>query len=684
MAASPPSPCWVSDLESTRPIIGQDAGYARGTTTPMLLKAAAERRGGKTFFVTSDGDAVSGADFYSLSRRVAKGIVAADVAPGHGICIVGGNSVEWFAADWGAMLASTLPSPSYVSNSAEILAYIMDHSRSCLCFVDDEETMTKAIAARAQMSGDTLRSIVVWGPQIDLSRYRDHASYLLTWEEFLATGDGVSDGEIDERMALARPESCAKLIYTSGTTGPPKAVMISHDNLYYIGQVTVREYGITDQDTTVSYLPASHIAANSLDCMGPIVGGVTVYLAQPDALRGSLVETLRAVRPTCFFAVPRVWEKIQERMVGMRTTMGPLKRLVSNWAKSVGAAASNAEDAGGAAPLGAFLAEQLVFANVRRALGLDRARLIFNTAAPLQPSTSDYFRSLRIKILDVSLRRRRARCSAPVSAVAPVGRQCTDQLPVSHARAPLAQVYGMSEATGSFTTTRPDHYRRGSVGTACKGIEVKLHKRDESTGEGELCFRGRNVFLGYLGDAAESEATLDDDGFIHTGDLATMDADGFVHITGRAKELIVTSGGENVAPSLIESALLSAMPAICRAFAVGDARKYVSCLLVPFMDEAGQLTGPAALVSPHARAASDAVGDSAWTAYVKDGIAEASKSAISSVAKVKRFSLLTEDFSVQPRRGCAKGELTPTLKVMRKAVVQNYAPVIDAMYARRE
>lgn len=393
---------WVSDLQATREILGKDEGFPRGVTVPMMLKSFAEKRKDRTAFVAADGEQVSALQFYNLARRIAKGLIAANVQPQQGVCILGGNSVEWFATDWGSVLASAIPAPSYVTNSAEIVAYILDHSSSVFCFVDNEEALAKAIAAKAQAAKDTVRYIVVWGSDVDLSKYRDHASYLLTWNEFLDTGDSISDDIVDGRMAIARPESCAKLIYTSGTTGPPKAVMISHDNCYFIGAVTVNQYNICDTDTSVSYLPASHIAANSLDCMGPIYSGITVYLASPDALRGSLVDTLKAVRPTCFYAVPRVWEKIQERMVGMRSNMGSLKLAISDWAKSIGTAASDAEDRGDRLPFCTFFAENLVYANVRKGLGLDRARLIFNTAAPLQPSTNAYFRSLRLKILDVS------------------------------------------------------------------------------------------------------------------------------------------------------------------------------------------------------------------------------------------------------------------------------------------
>lgn len=637
--APPPSPFFVSDLATPRPV-ARGAGDATGTM-PAALAAAARDRPDDALFVTPDGAPVSAAAFYALARRVGKALVASRLARGEGAVILGFNSIEWFAADWGAMLAGVLPAPSYQTNSPEVVAYIMDHSRAGICFVDDEDAMVKAIAAKAQAQGDSCRSIVVWADKIDMSKYRDHASYLLLWDEFLQMGDDVPDTELDNRMQLAQPDECAKLIYTSGTTGPPKAVMISHDNMHFTAEVIVDMYKIKPGDTSVSFLPASHIAANTLDCMGPVLTDITVHFARPDALQGSLVDTLKRVRPTHFYAVPRVWEKIQERMLGLRRGMGRITLAISDWAKATGAAACDAEDRGERMPFGTGIAERLVFSNVRRQLGLDRARLIVNTAAPLQPVTSDYFRSLRMRILDI---------------------------------------YGMSEGTGGFTTTSPSAYKRGSVGRVIPGIDMKLADRDAATGEGELCFRGRNVFMGYLSSPGESAAAFDEEGYLRTGDLARVDDDGYVFITGRAKELMVTSGGENVAPALIESLLISAMPALSRAFAVGDARKYVACLLVPYMEDDGTLIGEAAIVSASVRMASEIAGDQDWTSYIERGIAKANEGAISNVAKVKRHAVLTSDFSVDPRPGCSKGELTPTLKVKRKIAYENYAALIDSIY----
>lgn len=211
-------------------------------------------------------------------------------------------------------------------------------------------------------------------------------------------------------------------------------------------------------------------------------------------------------------------------------------------------------------------------------------------------------------------------------------------------------------------------------------MEIKF-ANNGADDEGELCFRGRNVFLGYLSNSEESAKTIDADGYLHTGDLGHIDQDGFLFVTGRAKDLLITAGGENVAPELIESSLLAEMPAISRACAVGDGRKYISCLLIPFMDDMGNLSGLAARVSDKVDTAAEAVNDESWMSYIRNGIETVNKTAISNVAKVKRFTLLPRDFSVDPQDGWEQGELTPTLKVRRNVVVKNYAREIDAMYS---
>lgn len=624
------SSSWATNVTDLRPIIGQRLEYPAETLSTAIA-AAAERDPERPLYTTANGQTYTLGQFYALARQVAKACLSLHLKPFDGVGILGFNSVEWFAVDVGATLAGGLPSGIYTTNKAEIVSYILQDSRSRIIFVDDVQALEKVLSIVHECS--TLKAVVIWG-DVDLTKYPDHEGFVQKWNDFIALGDGVSDADLDSRSNQQVPENVCKLIYTSGTTGPPKGVMISHDNVVFTVRLVKDFTGMTSADHLVSFLPCSHIAANVVDIAGPILGGFQITFAEPDALKGSLVKTLKKIRPTVFMAVPRVYEKIQEKLLEIGAQSGPLKRAISSWAKSIGTAASQARDCGDELmPWGYQLARMLVFNNVKKALGLDRCRLLVNCAAPLQKSTEAYFKSLDIR---------------------------------------LADVYGMSEATGPLTCNIGE-YRPGTSGKPIRGCEVKLDNKDE-TGEGELCFRGRNIFVGYLHNRQETAKTIDDEGFIHSGDLGRVDEDGFVTITGRAKELIVTAGGENVAPALAEADVRLALPALSRVFVVGDKRKFISCLLIPYVNEEGELIGPAARVNPDVKTATEAANDSIWTQHINEGLEKANKHAISNAAKIRKFRMLPNDFSVDT------GELTPSMKVKRKVVVEKYADVIESMY----
>eukprot|EP00178_Gracilaria_changii_P025332 TRINITY_DN78098_c0_g1_i1.p1 TRINITY_DN78098_c0_g1~~TRINITY_DN78098_c0_g1_i1.p1 ORF type:complete len:628 (+),score=111.28 TRINITY_DN78098_c0_g1_i1:318-2201(+) len=626
-----PATTWVTKVTEKRPIIGEDEGMPR-QSFPQAMAEAVRERGHMEQFFLPDGTAYTLAQFHEIAVKVAKALLHLKLEPFEGVNILGFNSLQWFAADVGATLAGCLPAGIYTTNKAQIVAYIINHSRSRVIFVEDEPLLQKVLSVVDQC--DALLAVVVWG-NVDLSKYSEHAHLLKSWDQFLALADGVSDAELQAIAANQSPENVCKLIYTSGTTGPPKAVMISHDNIVFTARITAKLTNITPSDHLVSFLPCSHIAANMVDIAGSILVGIKVTFGEPDALKGSLVKTLKQVRPTLLLAVPRVYEKIHEKLLQIGAANGPFKRAIASWAKSIGTAASQARDAGDdLMPWGYNLARLLVFDNVRKALGLDRCRMLFNAAAPLQKTTEAYFKSLDLRIHDI---------------------------------------YGMSEGTGPLTANY-GRYKAGTSGRVIPGVEVKAINQDE-TGEGELCFRGRNIFVGYLENPEETSKTIDDDGFIHTGDLGRIDEDGYVSITGRVKELLVTAGGENVAPALAESSIREELNAICRVFAIGDKKKFISCLVVPYMDEEGNLIGPATKVNPNVTTAADAVNDPVWLKYVNEGVERANTHAISNAAKVRKFRILSKDFTVEG------GELTPTMKVKRKVVVEKYESLIDDMYA---
>jgi len=462
--------------------------------------------------------------------------------------------------------------------------------------------------------------------------------------------------------AAAQPQDVASLVYTSGTLAMPKACMISHDSIMFVATSVLERFAATEDERMVSYLPLSHIAAAMLDIYGAAIVGFAVTMAQPDAQKGSLVHTMRAARPTIFFGVPRVYEKLSEKMRAVGAASGCCVRGISRWAKRVGAAATRAEEVGEPAPWGYAAARLMAFNLVRDALGLDACRFLVSAAAPVAPETLAYFASLNM---------------------------------------PIHEVYGMSETTGPATACMPDRRRTGTCGRTLPGMEVAVFRvftaADGSLAcdtaseplpagaEGEVCMRGRHIMVGYKDDVAATAAAIDGRGWLHSGDLGRLDDDGFLTITGRAKELIKTAGGENIPPLRLENTIKEELAAVSHAVVVGDRRRYLVVLLAlrTEMDGGGlptptlDATATAALAAAGCTAAtvSEAATSAAFRAYIDAGLRRANDRAISNAQAVQYWHLLPRDLSVPG------GELTPTLKIKRSVVTRMYAADIDAMYA---
>jgi long-chain-fatty-acid--CoA ligase ACSBG len=416
---------------------------------------------------------------------------------------------------------------------------------------------------------------------------------------------------------------------------------------------TTRRGKMDGTDRLVSYLPLSHIAAQMLDMHMPMESGCQIYFAQPDALKGSLVTTLKEVRPTTFFGVPRVWEKMYAKLQEIAKSSTGIKKKLSTWAKKQAALHWESLEYGNAgkvkSPPMYFLAKKLLH-KAHVALGLDRCYAFYVSAAPIEVKILKYFMSLDI---------------------------------------PIMELFGQSECTGPHTVNMYDGFKVGTVGRPLLGTETKL---DPVTGE--LCYRGRHVFAGYMKMDDQTHSTIDADGWLHSGDVAVLDADnhphvpppsGFMSITGRIKELIITAGGENIPPVLIEDALKDAMPALSNAMVIGDKRNFLTvllCLLVE-VDEDGvasnKLTGMALETSREigsdATTTTQARDCPKWKTYFDNGLKAANSKSTSNAQKVGKWALLDTDFT-------EKGtELTPTLKLKRSVAAEKYKPIIDALYA---
>ncbi|VEN60870.1 unnamed protein product [Callosobruchus maculatus] len=366
--------------------------------------------------------------------------------------------------------------------------------------------------------------------------------------------------------------------------------------------------------------------------------GAAVYFADKDALKGSLIFTLQEAQPTRFLAVPRVWEKIYEKMQQVAAQNGYIKRTISAWAKSY-ALQHHLDKINGVKShsWGYTLASSVIFKKVKQALGLNRCTQFFSAAAPLAPEIKKYFLSIDIPIMDC---------------------------------------FGMSEASGAHTICVEGASNLDTIGMTIQGMKTKIHNPDEN-GQGEICMYGRHVFMGYLNDREKTNEALDSEGWLHTGDLGRVDEKGFVYITGRLKELLITAGGENVPPVPIEQAVKSHLPHISNAFLVGDKRKFLSILLT-LKTEVDVETGiPQDTLLPTVQKWLDSLGCPAKTvtevnkaqdpkllAALKEGVDKANKQATSNAQRIQKLALLPADFSLPT------GELGPTMKVKRRVVEQ--------------
>ncbi|XP_054661527.1 long-chain-fatty-acid--CoA ligase ACSBG2 isoform X2 [Grus americana] len=587
--------------------------------------------------------------YYDECWKAAKSFLKLGLERFHGVCILGFNSAEWFIADIGAILAGGFAVGIYTTNSPEACHYVAENCSANVLVVENHKQLQKILEIQHKLPH--LKAIILYGEEL-----KEKRPNLYSWSEFMDLGRDVPDTQLREIIESQKPNQCCTLIYTSGTTGQPKGVMLSHDNLTWTASAAGRFIMLVDakvkQELVVSYLPLSHIAAQMSDIWSAMTFGVQVFFAQPDALKGTLVDTLREVRPTAFLGVPRVWEKMEEKMKSIGAKSSAFRRKVASWAKGVGLQ-TNLKRMNGYSevPVNFCLAKHLVYKKVRKAIGLDRCTKCYTGAAPITRETLEFFLSLNI---------------------------------------PVFELYGMSESSGPHTISLPHAFKLTSCGKEVTGCRTLIHKPD-GDGTGEICFSGRHIFMGYLNMEEKTKEAIDEDGWLHSGDLGKHDKDGFLYITGRIKELIITAGGENVPPVPIEDAVKEAVPIISNAMLVGDKAKFLAMLLtlkcnvdVETGEPGDDLTAEAIeycqKLGSKATKVSEIISskDKAVYAAIQKGISAVNERAVSNAQKVQKWVLLEKDFSL------FGGELGPTMKLKRSVVAQKYKDQIAQFYANMD
>ncbi|XP_067291957.1 long-chain-fatty-acid--CoA ligase ACSBG1 isoform X2 [Pseudorasbora parva] len=601
------------------------------------LTALATKRG-------NDWEKVTFSEYYHLSRMAAKSFLKLGLERFHSVAILGFNSAEWFIAAVGSVFAGGIMAGIYTTNSPEACLYVANDSRANVIVVENQKQLDKILQVRDKLPH--LKAIVQYSGSL-----KEKIPNLYPWEEFMGLGLGISDQELDKVISSQKANQCCVLIYTSGTTGSPKGVMLSHDNITWTAHHASRAGDMQPaeirQESLVSYLPLSHIAAQIYDLWTGIQWGEQVYFAQPDALKGSLVDTLREVNPTAHMGVPRVWEKIMEKIKEGISRCGYMKRKLVTWAMSVSLEANQRLIKDEEKSFLFTLADSLVLQKLRAELGFSSCVKFFSGAAPIGSETLQFFLSLNIH---------------------------------------LYEAYGMSESSGPHFMSGPKVYRLLSCGKVVPGCRYKLANID-ADGIGEVCFWGRNVFMGFLNLEDKTKQALDEDGWLHSGDLGKVDEDGFLYITGRIKELIITAGGENIPPLPIEDAVKQELPIISNAMLIGDKRKFLSMLLTLKCKINPETTEPTDILSleaveycqqlgSQATRVSDIIGGKDKIVYqsIEEGIAQVNSKATSNAQRIQKWTILEKDFSV------VGGELGPTMKLRRPVVLQKYHSEIEGFY----
>ena len=606
-----------------------------GLTLPAAFAAVVEEQGDRPAYSDKVGIDLSGGyapGWRTLSWRetrdraldVAGALLETGVAPRDRVAIMAGNRIEHVLADLGAVHAAAVTMSVYNTLSPDQVAYVADHAQPAVVVLETADHLARWERALAETP--SIRKVVL----VDAPAPEGDDRFV-AWDDFVAAGAAWRPDhgdELDARTAGVEPRDPLTILYTSGTTGNPKGVVLSHHSVLYECFCSLDVAGVEGDNETISYLPFAHIAERSLGMYIPQTHGAHVHLiADPALLLGALGE----VRPTRFFGVPRVWEKIRTGVAArLAAETDPEKRAQVDQAMAVGLEYVEAQEYG-ATPSPDLTAryeavDGALLGFLRALLGLDRCEWAASAAAPMPLEVARFFAGLGMRIYDV---------------------------------------YGMTETCAAVTACGPDQFRLGTVGRALPGIEIRIAE------DGEILARGPVASDGYYRQEAATRDLIDEDGWVHTGDIGELDDDGFLKVVDRKKEMIITSSGKNIAPSNVEN-LLKESPIVGHALVFGEARPYVVAVMTldpeiaPVVaDRLGLGSADLAELAQH-----PAFLDMAQQAV------DAANARLSRPEQVKAWELLPVEWTAESE------ELTPTLKLKRRVVHAKYADVLDRLYAR--
>lgn len=587
----------------------------------MFLDRVEASPDGESFRFLRDGEwaSVTWAETADVVRRMAAGLIALGVQPEQRVAIAAPTGYAWILADLAIMCAGAATTTVYPTSTADDVAYILGDSDSRVVFADGADQVAKLRERRADLPAVTKVVVFHATPDADWEIGRPDLEKL--GEQLLAENPNA----VQERIDGISPDSLATLIYTSGTTGRPKGVRLRHSSWTYEGAVVAAQGILTEEDLQYLWLPLAHSFGKVLLTAQLQIGFATAIDGRVD----KIVENLAVVRPTFMGAAPRIFEKAHSRIVTMAEGEGGLKAKIFNWAFDVGLKVSRMRREGKEpGPLLAAqhkLADRLVFSKIRERFG-GRVRFFISGAAALNRDIAEWFHAAGILILEG---------------------------------------YGLTETSAGSFVNRPDEYRFGTVGRVFPGTEVKIAEED-----GEILLRGPGVMDGYHNQSELTAEALDADGWFHTGDIGELDSDGLLRITDRKKDLFKTSGGKYVAPSAVESKFKVVCPYVSEMVVHGEGRNYCTAIITLDPDAMAQW---AEQNEQGGKSYQEVVSSEPVHALVTEYV-ETLNGRLNRWETIKKFVILDHDLSIEG------GEMTPSMKVRRKAVEQKYRDQLDALY----
>lgn len=587
----------------------------------MFLDRAKNFADHRVYWHKKDGDwqAVTWRQFAKTIRNLALSLVELGLGKGDKVCVLSNTRWEWDACDKAILMFGGVTVGIYQTIPPEQVQYVISHSEARAIIIENQIQFEKVMEVMGNCPN--LEHLIVINPEgcegADFSLFSDMITDSSEREEKF-------EKKLDRMILEVGHDDMATLIYTSGTTGPPKGAMITHYNLLCEARLLATSTELDSKDdSTLTWLPFAHIFQRAATSAGTW-GAVPTYYAEGI---DKLVDNLQETKPTIFYSVPRIFEKAYSKILERADASGSPKKQIFYWSIGVGREVSKLRQEN--KPIPALLdikfriAKKFVFEKIKKFFG-GRIRFIASSGAPIGREILEFFHAADIVALEA---------------------------------------YGATETTAAITFNTPDDYRFGTVGKVAKGMEIKIAP------DGEILIKGDMVYKGYYKEKEKTDEVLSKDGWYATGDVGELDQDDFLKITDRKKDIIVTSGGKNVAPQNIENQLKQSFY-ISQAMVHGDRRKYLTCLLtlepenlIPWAKEAGLSTGD-------------------WEKLVKDPkvlelVNEEVKKVNSKLAKfetVKYFTIVPEDFTIE------SGELTPTFKLKRKNITKRYMDILDSMY----